>query len=139
MTSRRRAVVGLALVAAASLATVALVTALTSRREEAAAVDAGLGPQGRVPQFKVECGWSHSAPDDPIVHPGTPGRSHLHDFFGNTATDADILTIPGVGNRMLREFKEYRPYRAMAQFDREIAKYVDAKELSRLRRYVEIR
>ena len=57
----------------------------------------------------------------------------------NTATDADILTIPGVGNRMLREFKEYRPYRAMAQFDREIAKYVDAKELARLRRYVEIR
>ena len=57
----------------------------------------------------------------------------------NTATDADILTIPGVGNRMLHEFKEYRPYRAMAQFDREIAKYVDAKELARLRRYVEIR
>lgn len=57
----------------------------------------------------------------------------------NTATDAEILTIPGVGNRMLREFKEYRPYRAMAQFDREIAKYVDAKELARLRRYVEIR
>jgi predicted DNA-binding helix-hairpin-helix protein len=57
----------------------------------------------------------------------------------NTASDADILTIPGVGSRMLREFKEYRPYRAMAQFDREIAKYVDAKELSRLRRYGEIR
>jgi hypothetical protein len=40
---------------------------------------------------------------------------------------------------MLREFKEYRPYRALAQFDREIGKYVDAKELARLRRYVEIR
>jgi DNA uptake protein ComE-like DNA-binding protein len=57
----------------------------------------------------------------------------------NTASDADILTIPGMGNRMLREFKEYRPYRAIAQFDREIGKYVDAKEVSRLRRYVEIR
>jgi DNA uptake protein ComE-like DNA-binding protein len=57
----------------------------------------------------------------------------------NTASDADILTIPRVGARMLREFKEYRPYRAMAQFDREIGKYVDAKELARLRRYVEIR
>lgn len=57
----------------------------------------------------------------------------------NTASDADILTIPGVGNRMLHEFKEYRPWRAMAQFDREIGKYVDAKELSRLRRYVEVR
>jgi DNA uptake protein ComE-like DNA-binding protein len=57
----------------------------------------------------------------------------------NTASDADILSIPGVGNRMLREFKEYRPYRGMPQFDREIGKYVDAKELARLRRYVEIR
>lgn len=56
----------------------------------------------------------------------------------NTASDADILTIPGVGNRMLGEFKEYRPWRAMAQFDREIGKYVDAKELSRLRRYVRV-
>ena len=48
-----------------------------------------MGPQGRVPQFKVECAWSHSAPDDPIVHPNHPGRSHLHDFFGSTETDAD--------------------------------------------------
>ncbi len=57
----------------------------------------------------------------------------------NTATDEAILTIPGVGQRMLREFKEYRPYRSMEQFRREIGKYVDAKELARLERYVEIR
>ena len=47
------------------------------------------GPQGRVPQFVVECGFSHVAPDDPIVHPGHSGRSHQHVFFGNTTTDAD--------------------------------------------------
>lgn len=46
------------------------------------------GPQGRVPQFVVECGFSHAAPDDPIVHPGHPGRSHLHAFFGSTVVDA---------------------------------------------------
>ena len=46
------------------------------------------GPQGRVGQIAVECGYSHSAFDDPIVHPGHPGRSHRHDFFGNTTTDA---------------------------------------------------
>jgi DNA uptake protein ComE-like DNA-binding protein len=57
----------------------------------------------------------------------------------NTASDADILTIPGLGNRMLREFKEYRPYKSMEQFRREIGKYVNAKELARLERYVEIR
>jgi DNA uptake protein ComE-like DNA-binding protein len=56
----------------------------------------------------------------------------------NTAPDADILTIPGLGSRMLREFKEYRPYTAIAQFDREMGKYVDDDEVARLRRYVTV-
>ena len=54
----------------------------------------------------------------------------------NTATDEEILLIPGLGNRMLREFKEYRPYVALAQFHREIGKYVDNTELARLEQYV---
>jgi DNA uptake protein ComE-like DNA-binding protein len=56
----------------------------------------------------------------------------------NAASDADILTIPGLGNRMLREFKEYRPYKAMEQFRREIGKYVSKEEVARLERYVTI-
>jgi DNA uptake protein ComE-like DNA-binding protein len=56
----------------------------------------------------------------------------------NTATDADFLTIPGVGQRMVHEFKEYRPWKSWAQFDKEIGKYVDAKEAARLRRYLTI-
>jgi len=56
----------------------------------------------------------------------------------NSATDADILTIPGLGNRMLREFKEYRPYKAMDQFRREMGKYVSKEEVARLERYVTI-
>jgi len=54
----------------------------------------------------------------------------------NTASDEDILSIPGVGNRMLREFKEYRPYPNIEKFRREIGKYVDSKEVARLERYV---
>ncbi len=54
----------------------------------------------------------------------------------NTASDADILSIPGIGQRMLHEFKEYRPYKTMDQFRREIGKYVDKKEVARLERYV---
>jgi Domain of unknown function (DUF1996) len=46
------------------------------------------GPQGRVPQFVVQCGFSHAAADDPIVHPGHAGASHLHDFFGATTAAA---------------------------------------------------
>jgi DNA uptake protein ComE-like DNA-binding protein len=56
----------------------------------------------------------------------------------NTATDGDILSIPGAGRRMVREFKEYRPWKAQAQFEKEIGKYVDAKEVKRLWRYVVI-
>jgi DNA uptake protein ComE-like DNA-binding protein len=56
----------------------------------------------------------------------------------NTASDEDILSIPGAGRRMLREFKEYRPYKAIEQFRKEIGKYVNAREVARLERYVVI-
>jgi DNA uptake protein ComE-like DNA-binding protein len=56
----------------------------------------------------------------------------------NTATDADILTIPNAGPRMVREFKEYRPWKSKEQFMKEIGKYVGAKETERLWRYVAI-
>ncbi|MBK6307619.1 MAG: hypothetical protein IPF47_18615 [Gemmatimonadetes bacterium] len=56
----------------------------------------------------------------------------------NTASDEDLLTIPGLGNRMLREFKEYRPYKAVEQFRREMGKYVKPGEVSRLERYIVI-
>ena len=57
----------------------------------------------------------------------------------NTATEAEILSIPGVGKRMAHEFEEYRPYTSMEQFRREIGKYVNEDEVARLERYVEIR
>jgi DNA uptake protein ComE-like DNA-binding protein len=53
----------------------------------------------------------------------------------NTASEAEILLIPNVGKRMAHEFEEYRPWKAWAQFDKEIGKYVDAKEVARLKQY----
>jgi DNA uptake protein ComE-like DNA-binding protein len=57
----------------------------------------------------------------------------------NAASAEEILLIPGVGERMQHEFEEYRPYRAMAEFHREIGKYVDEQEVQRLAMYVELR
>ena len=57
----------------------------------------------------------------------------------NSASEEDILSLPGVGARMAHEFEEYRPYTGMEQFQREIGKYVDDAEVARLARYVEIR
>lgn len=57
----------------------------------------------------------------------------------NSAKGEEILLIPGVGAKMHHEFEEYRPYRDIAQFRREIGKYVDSTEVARLERYVTIR
>ena len=54
----------------------------------------------------------------------------------NSTAEQDFEVIPGVGRKMAHEFEEYRPYGDMAQWEREIGKYVDAEELARLRRYV---
>jgi hypothetical protein len=54
----------------------------------------------------------------------------------NTASAEEIELIPGVGPRMRHEFEEYRPYRAIEQFRREIGKYVDDDEVARLESYV---
>ena len=56
----------------------------------------------------------------------------------NTASDEDILSIPGAGQRMVREFKEYRPWKTKEQFFKEIGKYVGEKETARLWRFVVI-
>lgn len=57
---------------------------------------AGWG-QGKIPPsaapdvvgaFRFLCSPGHLSYDDPIVYPGEPGKSHLHQFFGNTLADA---------------------------------------------------
>jgi DNA uptake protein ComE-like DNA-binding protein len=53
----------------------------------------------------------------------------------NTATAEEIMLVPGAGKRMAHEFEEYRPWKSYAQFEKEIGKYVDAKEVARLAQY----
>ena len=38
--------------------------------------------------FRFICSAGQLAYDDPIVYPGQPGKSHLHQFYGNTAVNA---------------------------------------------------
>ena len=55
----------------------------------------------------------------------------------NTATGDDfIAAIPGLGNRMVREFMEYRPYISIQQFRQEIGKYVDDTQVAEYEKYV---
>lgn len=53
----------------------------------------------------------------------------------NTASREELALIPGVGERMIGEIEEYRPYTGVGEFRREIGKYVDEQEVRRLERY----
>ena len=57
----------------------------------------------------------------------------------NTATREEILLIPGVGRRLAHEFEEYRPYKTIEQFRKEIGKYVSKEEVARLERYLTLK
>lgn len=114
----------------------------TASREEILLVP-GVGPRmahefeeyrpykGGLPQFRKEIGK--------YVDAAEVARLEGYVFVPvklNSASDEDILSIPGLGPRMLHEFKEYRPYKSLEQFRKEIGKYVDEREVARLERYV---
>ena len=54
----------------------------------------------------------------------------------NTGSEEEIRLIPGMTDKMVHEFEEYRPYADMDVFNREIGKYVDEEEVARFRNYV---
>lgn len=39
--------------------------------------------------FRMLCAPGQISKDDPVVYPGQPGASHLHQFWGNTGTNAN--------------------------------------------------
>lgn len=98
--------------------------------EAAAAIVAGQ-PYASVVEFNAKLGETLSA---------EAASAALANVFVpvnlNTATREEIKLIPGMTDRMVGEFLEYRPYEDMAEFDREIGKYVDEAEVARFRRYV---
>ena len=55
----------------------------------------------------------------------------------NTATQPELLrAIPNLGSRMLHEFEEYRPYKSIQQFRKEIGKYVDQAQVAEYEKFI---
>ncbi len=98
MTRERSTRVAAGIAVLAALAVVVAAARTSSAGDEAVAAAAAAsrrhgpervaGPQGQVGQFVVQCLYSHSATDDPIVHPDHAGMSHRHDFYGATTARA---------------------------------------------------
>jgi DNA uptake protein ComE-like DNA-binding protein len=54
----------------------------------------------------------------------------------DTATETELLTIPGMTNRMVHEFMEYRPYKSIQEFRKEMSKYVSPAVIADYEKYV---
>ena len=88
---------------------------------------------------QVERGVAYSYyVENAAAHPAIIG-THWYQWIDQPATgrrDGENYNIGLPFYRMVGEFLEYRPYEDMAEFDREIGKYVDEAEVARFRRYV---
>ncbi len=56
-------------------------------------------------------------------------------FNLNLANADQIKSVPNTGDRMVREFTEYRPYTSILQFRQEIGKYVGAEQVAEYEKY----
>lgn len=75
---------------------------------------------------------SNESATQAVSVPGAGAKVNL-----NTASGDDFLAaVPGLGNRMVREFMEYRPYISIQQFRREIGKYVIEAQVAQYEQYV---
>lgn len=54
----------------------------------------------------------------------------------NRASGEEFRTIPNVGDKMVHEFEEYRPYVSIQQFRKEIGKYVDEDQVAAYEEYI---
>lgn len=58
----------------------------------------------------------------------------------NTATEDQLRTIPGVGEKIADEIMEYRPYDATTgpdKFKKELAKYIPAGDIDKIMGYLD--
>ena len=55
----------------------------------------------------------------------------------NTAAESEFLSaVPNLGKKMAHEFEEYRPYKSVQQFRREMGKYVKPEQIAEYEKYV---
>lgn len=54
----------------------------------------------------------------------------------NTASDADLMSIPGADQRLVQRIKQGRPYKSTSELEQTLAKNADTREAKRVARYL---
>lgn len=75
-----------------------------------------------------------ASPAASVASPASAPKAKLNI---NTASQADLTNaIPNLGSRMIHEFEEYRPYKSIQQFRKEIGKYVNQEQVAEYEKYI---
>ena len=114
-----------------NLASMAELSALPELSEALAGAIERARPLGSTVELDSTLGGALSAEQKAALHATLFVPINL-----NQATREEIMRVPGMTARMAHEFEEYRPYRSLEQFRREIGKYVDDEEVARFEQYV---
>ena len=72
----------------------------------------------------------------PPAAAAAPGASKAKLNVNTASREEFLASVPNLGNKMAHEFEEYRPYRSIQQFRKEIGKYVDAAKVAEYEQYV---
>jgi DNA uptake protein ComE-like DNA-binding protein len=94
---------------------------------------AGVGAAGLVVAVSPRLTLGQEATPGPSL---PEGEAAWIKYNLNSISDEEILSIPGAGDRMTREFAEYRPYTTIGQFRAEIGKYVEDDVVAAYEEYV---
>jgi len=94
--------------------------------------------------FAAACGSGAANNQANNAAPGSPGSAATQSGSNapkaklnlDTASETEFLTIPGMTNRMVHEFMEYRPYKSIQQFRKEMSKYVSPAVIAEYEKYV---
>lgn len=98
---------------------------------EGAATEAAATEAAVTEGAATEGAATEAAPSEAAAAP-TVARLNLNEVTG----DELLAAIPNFGDRMVREFQEYRPYVSIQQFRQEIGKYVDEAQVAEYEKYV---
>jgi DNA uptake protein ComE-like DNA-binding protein len=71
-----------------------------------------------------------------LLAPDAAGTATWIKYNLNTASTEQLQAIPGAGERMTREFEEYRPYTSIGQFRAELGKYISPEEVAGFEKYL---
>ena len=107
-------------------------TALFSLLLLACSADTEIQKPSPQPEPAAEVAPEAKPEAEPQAEPETPARIDV-----NIASEEELKAhVPGLGDKMAHEFVEYRPYKSVRQFDKEMSKYISAEQIATYRQYI---